>query len=288
MTEPNRYLMCPSTYFDVAYVINPWMRGNVKATSLQRAAGQWQTLHDIIAKSASVERIRPNPGLPDMPFTANASLVLEDTVVLSRFLYPERQGEEAHFERWFYDRGFAVLKLPATIAFEGAGDALFDRGTPVLWMGYGHRSSREAARYVGRWLDREVLPLKLADPRFYHLDTCFCPLENGYLMYYPGGFDHDSQLLIAARVPKGQRIIVDEADALNFACNAVNIGRTVIVNRAGAALSESLRRTGFEVIENDLSEFMKAGGSAKCLTLRLNEPRLGQNRGLAAETPGVA
>jgi len=273
MNGQNRYLMCAPTYFDVAYVINPWMQGNVGEASPSRAVQQWQALEACISGEAKVELVRPQPGLPDMPFTANASLVLDDAVVLSRFLYPERQGEEAHFERWFYDRGFAVLKLPSTIPFEGAGDALLDRREPVLWMGYGHRSSLESARYVSRWLDIEVLTLKLADPRFYHLDTCFCPLEGGYVMYYPPGFDNASQALIAARVPAALRIEVDEEDALSFACNAVNIGKTVVLNRVGTRLNARLGDAGFNVVESELTEFMKAGGSAKCLTLRLDEPR---------------
>jgi N-dimethylarginine dimethylaminohydrolase len=274
MSERNRYLMCAPSYFDVAYVINPWMQGNIKATSLQKAAEQWEALRNLIIDDAQVDTVQPRPGLPDMPFTANAGLVLEDTVVLSHFLYPERQGEEVHFERWFYDHNFAVLKLPATIPFEGAGDALLDRAEPVLWMGYGHRSSRQSADYVARWLDIEVLPLKLADPRFYHLDTCFCPLENGYLMYYPPAFDTVSQALITQRVAETKRIAVAEEDALHFACNAVNINDKVIINRAGSGLEKTLERVGFKLIQNELTEFMKAGGSAKCLTLRLNEPRL--------------
>jgi N-dimethylarginine dimethylaminohydrolase len=275
MAARNRFLMCEPTYFDVAYVINPWMQGNVKGTSMQRASEQWRALHDLVAATSDADIVRAQPGLPDMPFTANAGLVLGDTVVLSRFLYPERQGEESHFERWFYDQGFAVLKLPSTIPFEGAGDALLDRMSPALWMGYGHRSSRRAADYIARWLDIEVLPLKLADPRFYHLDTCFCPLFGGYVMYYPPAFDEASQALIAARVGQDKCIAVGEQDALHFACNAVNINRSIILNKVGGVLKAALDKAGFTVSQTELTEFMKAGGSAKCLTLKLDEPRLG-------------
>ena len=73
-------------------------------------------------------------------------------------------------------------------------------------------------------------------------------------------------------VPAAKRIAVGEEDALAFACNAVAAGRTIVVNRASTALVEALGRRGFEVMQTPLSEFMKAGGSAKCLTLRLDEP----------------
>ncbi len=268
-----RYLMCSPSFFDVSYIINPWMRDNVHATSLRHAEDQWQGVYDAIARVADVELVGAQPGLPDMPFTANAGLILEDTVVLARFLHPERQHEEEHFEHWFCDKGFAVLKLPGTIPFEGAGDALFDRGRSVLWMGHGHRSSVEAAPYLSRWLDVEVLPLGLVDDRFYHLDTCFCPLEGGFLLYYPQAFDDASLGRIHEYVPRSHRIAVEERDALQFACNAVNAGRMIILNRASPALGFQLEGLGFEVVQNELTEFMKAGGSAKCLTLRLDEHR---------------
>ena len=72
------------------------------------------------------------------------------------------------------------------------------------------------------------------------------------------------------------RIAVGEPDAMAFACNAVNLGETVIVNRASDALEEQLARHGYRLRATPLDEFLKAGGSAKCLTLRLDEPGLRQ------------
>jgi lysine-ketoglutarate reductase/saccharopine dehydrogenase-like protein (TIGR00300 family) len=118
----------------------------------------------------------------------------------------------------------------------------------------------------------EVLSLRLVDERFYHLDTCFCPLANGYLLYYPPAFDAYSNRLIEMRVPEAKRIIVDEVDAVNFACNAVNIDRTIVMNHVSDGLKRQLSDVGFTVIETPLSEFLKAGGAAKCLTLRVTEP----------------
>ncbi|HJN66163.1 MAG TPA: amidinotransferase, partial [Pirellulales bacterium] len=55
-----------------------------------------------------------------------------------------------------------------------------------------------------------------------------------------------------------------------FACNAVVVGKTVITNSGCPQLHEALAGRGYEPQETDLSEFVKAGGSAKCLTLRLD------------------
>lgn len=267
-----RILMCPPDHYDVDYVINPWMEGNVHKSSRERAVSQWQGLHHILKEYAIVDLVQPQKGWPDMVFTANAGLVLGNQVVLSRFFHKERQGEEPHFKQWFEAQGYMVHELPRDLPFEGAGDALLDREGRWLWAGYGFRSELDAHAYLAEWLDIEVLSLRLMDERFYHLDTCFCPLTDGYLLYYPPAFDAYSNHLIERRVPAAKRIVVSEVDADNFACNAVNVDRTIVMNRASNDLKQHLGSLGFTVIETPLTEFLKAGGAAKCLTLRTTEP----------------
>ncbi len=271
MSASIRFLMCPPDHYDVDYVINPWMEGNVHKSSRDRAVEQWQKLFHVMKNHTTVDLVAPQRGVPDMVFTANAGLVLEQTVVLSRFYHKERQGEEPFFQQWFEENGFTVHTLPKDLPFEGAGDALLDREGRWLWAGYGFRSELDSHPYLAKWLDIEVLSLRLMDERFYHLDTCFCPLIDGYLLYYPPAFDSYSNRLIEMRVPEHKRIAVAEADAVNFACNAVNIERVIIMNKASSDLKQRLENIGFQIVETPLTEFLKAGGAAKCLTLRVTE-----------------
>jgi len=264
--------MCSPDHYDVDYVINPWMEGNIHKSSRDRAVEQWHGLFHLIKDRAQVDLVQPQKGVPDMVFTANAGLILGNNVVLSRFFHKERQGEEPYFKAWFEQQGYTVYELPKDLPFEGAGDALLDREGRWLWAGYGFRSELDSHPYLAKWLDIEVLSLRLMDERFYHLDTCFCPLTDGYLLYYPPAFDAYSNRLIEMRVPAAKRIAIDEADAVNFACNTVNIDRIVIMNKTGESLKQRLTEAGFVVLETPLSEFMKAGGAAKCLTLRVTEP----------------
>jgi lysine-ketoglutarate reductase/saccharopine dehydrogenase-like protein (TIGR00300 family) len=282
MSASIRFLMCPPDHYDVDYVINPWMEGNIHKSSRDRAVDQWQKLYHSIKDRVIVDLVTPQPGWPDMVFTANAGLVIGNTVVLSRFFHRERQGEEPFFKAWFQDQGYTVYELPKDLPFEGAGDALLDREGRWLWAGYGFRSELDSHPYLAKWLDIEVLSLRLMDERFYHLDTCFCPLTGGYLLYYPPAFDSYSNRLIEMRVPDEKRIAIDEPDAVNFACNAVNINRTIIMNKTSDALKEHLEAAGFEIVETPLTEFMKAGGAAKCLTLRVTEPLEPAHRAAAA------
>jgi lysine-ketoglutarate reductase/saccharopine dehydrogenase-like protein (TIGR00300 family) len=274
MTEQIRFLMCAPDHYDVDYVINPWMEGNIHKSSRDRAVEQWQKLYHVIKEHAIVDLVTPARGWPDMVFTANAGLVLGNNVVLSRFFHKERQGEEPHFKQWFEENSFTVYELPKDLPFEGAGDALFDREGRWLWAGYGFRSELDSHPYIAKWLDTEVLSLRLIDERFYHLDTCFCPLSGGYLLYYPQAFDAYSNRLIELRIPPDKLIPIEEADAVNFACNAVNINSIVIMNKASESLRQRLGAVGYQVIETPLTEFLKAGGASKCLTLRVTEPIL--------------
>lgn len=274
MNDDIRILMCPPDHYDVDYVINPWMEGNIHKSSRDRAVEQWQKLYGVLKDLALVDLVTPAKGWPDMVFTANAGLVLGKNVVLSRFFHKERQGEEPYFKNWFEENDFTVYELPKDLPFEGAGDALFDREGRWLWAGYGFRSELDSHPYIAKWLDTEVVSLRLIDERFYHLDTCFCPLTGGYLLYYPSAFDSYSNRVIEMRIPPEKRIIVEEPDAVCFACNAVNVDSMIVMNQISDSLKNKLIAVGFGIIETPLSEFLKAGGAAKCLTLRVTEPIL--------------
>jgi N-dimethylarginine dimethylaminohydrolase len=267
---PVTFLMCPPKLYEVNYVINPWMSGNVHASSRARAAEQWQQLYEAVASVADVVLIEPQPGSPDMVFTANAGVERHGTVVVSSFFHPERQGEEQHFRRWFQAARYRVINVPRETPFEGEGDALFTADGSHLWAGYGLRTFQSSQQYLMEAWGIAVISLHLIDPRFYHLDTCFAPLENGYVMYYPEAFDEGSIKRIEANYPSDQRILVSEADALRFACNVIDVNGTLILNEISSELRDELESKGFRVIEVTLSEFIKAGGAAKCLVMKLS------------------
>lgn len=263
--------MCPPDHYGVDYVINPWMAGQCGKTDRVEAMRQWSNLKNEIEKFAEVLTVPAQPGLPDMVFTANAGLVWDGRVVVSRFRNVERQGEELHFLEWFKASGLDCVSWPQEISFEGAGDALWDRALPLLWIGSGFRSDLAAPAVLEKIFGRRVQPMKLVDPRFYHLDTCLCPLSGGYLMYYPNAFADESLAVLQGFVPEDKRLIVGAEDAAQFACNAVELADRVFMNGASEALQEKLRCAGFKPVITPLGEFLKAGGTAKCLTLKLLE-----------------
>ncbi len=261
-----RILMCEPTYFGIEYEINPWM-SRQRGSTPERARAQWQKLHDtLIALGVEVELMAPQPGLPDLVFTANAGLVFKQHFFSSRFRHEVRSRESPHFDAWFAAHGFAVEHLPEGMFFEGAGDALFCGRT--LFAGYRIRSDVHGHQHLARVLHCQVLPVELVNPSFYHLDTCFCPLAPGEALWYPEAFDAYGRRVIEGNIPS--LLAAGKEDAHRFGCNAVVVGKRVVLNAGCERLAADLRARGYQPIAVELDEFLKSGGSAKCLTLRLD------------------
>jgi len=272
-----RYLMCRPSYFGVSYVINPWMENQIGQSDQTLAAQQWDALYRTFTETIGVEvaLIPPVDGLPDMVFTANAGLVEGNQFVPSRFMHAERRGEEAQFIEWFSAHGYEVTDIPGYQ--EGAGDMLnwtSPTGESTLVCASGFRSDFEAAERVSSVVHRPTLAVQLVDPRFYHLDTCFCPLPGGHVIWFPAAFSESSQAAIRRLIPADLRFEVQAEDAVRFCCNAVGLThsekRHIVMGHVGDDARAWLEGNEFSVHVRPLTEFLKAGGSAKCLTLRLD------------------
>ena len=265
MRQP-RILMCPPDHYGIEYEINPWMNRS-RGSARDVAQRQWRALHDTLrGLGVIVETMTPQPGLPDLVFTANAGLMFGNRFYSARFRHEVRARESPYFDAWFAAHGFQVEHLPEGMYHEGAGDALFCGRT--LYAGYRIRSDVRGHQWLAGVLQRQVLPLELVNPAFYHLDTCFCPVAPGAAIWYPDAFDIYGRRVIEANIPK--LLPVNKEEAHRFGCNAVVVGKTVVTNTGCPQLAEGLRRWGYTPIAVELDEFLKAGGSAKCLTLRLD------------------
>ncbi|MFP5361414.1 MAG: ornithine--oxo-acid transaminase [Thermoleophilia bacterium] len=266
LSSGRRLLMCPPTYFDVSYAINPWMDVAVKVDRA-RAQRQWDALVAVLREAgAQVQTLAPHPALPDLVFTANIGIVDGDTFVAARMRHAERRDEPAHAEAWFREQGYAVRHLGEGVVQEGAGDAVAFDGTLV--GGYGTRSSASSYVELARLTDARILPVELVDERFYHLDIVFCPLDSRSALLAPSKLDAESARLVEQLVP--DPILLSDEEAEAFSANTVVVGRTLIMPACSPRLAAQLRERGFEPVVVDVSEFLKAGGGPRCLTLALD------------------
>jgi N-dimethylarginine dimethylaminohydrolase len=116
----------------------------------------------------------------------------------------------------------------------------------------------------------EVAALELADPRFYHIDTALSALPRGEVMYIPGAFTAQGRSEIRDRVAPEQRIELGIEDAVQLAANAVRLEDTLVLPGCSEPLRAALEERGYRVVVTPLGSFLRSGGAAFCLTLRLD------------------
>lgn len=259
-----KVLMSPPDYFCIDYEINPWMK-KANPVDPELAKEQWQKLKEIYEKLGwQVCLIDGQPNLPDMVFTANAGLVLNNRVLLANFRHPDRQPETDFFKTWFKNQGYTQISQPK-YNFEGEGDVLV--WGQFLLAGYPWRSDYASHAELGEYFDREVISLQLTDARFYHLDTCLTPINDQTVAFYPAAFSQASIDVLEKRVKN--LIAVKDKDALCYGLNSVCYRDNIVLSQEAIELADIYRQQGWRVWPTPISEFQKSGGGVKCLTLTI-------------------
>ena len=280
MTQQPIIMVVDPAHFNVSYVINPWMQPGAWANDPQANQAQARASYTALCNAlrGAGADVRPVPGVPGQPdrvFPANAAVVLDGRALVARFACAERQGEEQPY----FDalQAHVASGLLTEVAFfpegtfqEGAGDAIWDKNRQFFWCGYGQRSIHAAIGELERFFGKKTVALELATPQFYHLDTCFCPLSGGEVLYYPPAFTQEALAKIEANVAPDQRLIASAEDAAAFCVNAVCIDRTVVMARAPDHVRAMLTNRGYSVVDINLDPFILSGGGAYCMTLRLD------------------
>jgi arginine dihydrolase len=266
--------MTVPAHFQVEYIINPHMAGNVGQVDPAVAREQWNSLQDAYrALGIETHALPDAPGLPDMVFCANQTLPVPATpgssgprVVLSRMFSTHRRREVPAYNRFFSSRGYEAVSLKEGRGwFEGMGDAIWHPGRYLLWGGYGFRTDQEVYHRLAQSLEVPIVMIRLEDPDFYHLDTCFSALSERCALIYPRAFDSDGLALVRSLFEEVIEAPDDESRSL-FACNAhCPDGRHVIIQRGCTETVSLLKKAGFEPIEVDTDQFLLAGGSVFCM-----------------------
>jgi len=257
-----RLLMCRPDFFSIEYEINPWMH-IANQVNHGLALKQWKNLFKSYQESgATIELINPVAGLPDMVFTANGGIVYNTIFISSHQRFRQRQGEESYFQKWFADHQYTVVTLNHYQS--GEGDALWYR--EQLYLAYGFRSELAAHREVSHILGQPVISLELVDPQYYDFDTCFCPIADQVVLYYPGAFSKTSCALIE-QLPGA--VALTQKEAHHLVTNSILVGKTLFTQFINPRLRYIFKRVNIQVKCLDMSEFNKSGGGIKCLTLIL-------------------
>jgi len=275
MPLPDGALMVTPEHFTVEYVINPHMEGHIGNVDRIKAVQEWNQVRDAFINSGvRVHEINGVAGLPDMVFCANQSLPFISSdgrkeVLMSIMHADQRKDEVAFIEQWYRQNGYLIHHLDDVVIeyFEGMGDAIWHTGKRLIWGGYGFRSSLDAYKIVSDKFGIPIIALELLHPSFYHLDTCFCMLNEETALIYPGAFTDEGLQLIRSLIPNIIEANQHEAEEL-FACNATcPDGENVIIQYGCVDVNQQLRKAGFIVHEVSTDEFRKSGGSVFCMKM---------------------
>lgn len=267
-----RVLLCPPAYFDVVDQKNPYMVENL-SVDRERAQRQWQALCSALEQAGcQVETIAPAPGFEDMVFAANQVFVgfhegIGKFIVPSRMVHTSRQREVIHYVDWYRERGFKVIELDlGADHLEGHGDLIWHPDWSRIYGGYGFRSTEagvEKFRAAMSKLGIPVIALRLVDPYCYHLDTCFCPLNNDAALVYPGAYAPESLATLRTFWKHVHELTADEAH--KFMANGIVANGRYLTPYLTPHLEGILSQEELTPVIVDTSEFEKSGGSLFCM-----------------------
>lgn len=258
-------LLCPPDHYQIEYEINPWM--NMKnIVDKARVYEEFEQLVEIYKKvGLEVIVMDPQPGLPDMVYTANHGFVIDDIFIKANFKFPQRRKESDHTEKLLKGKGYKIKKIPEEVFFEGQGDLFYRDGK--FFMGHGKRTMKDAHGHIKKIVGEDVITIEVNDPYYYHLDTCFAPLGKGIAVIKPDSFSKDDVAKIKKNFKKVIEVVEKQENPF-MCCNIVAADGVVVAGRGiGKRVKREIEKAGRKVIETPMDEFFKGGGSIKCLTL---------------------
>lgn len=277
MPAPSKVMVVNPKYFDVKYVINPHMEGHIGDINFEEAHVEWEKLKSAYENlGLYVHEVPAQEEFPDMVFCANQSLpnIKSDgtkEVIMSVMHSPQRKGEVPHIEEVYEASSYNVIHLDETqfTDFEGMGDAIWHFKKRLIWGGYGYRSTEDVYSHIAEMLETPVIALELINEKFYHLDTCFCVLNEETVLIYPAAFTEDGLKKIRSIFSTVIEANQHEAEDL-FACNATcPDGKNVFIQKGCVDVNRKLEELGFRVHEFATDEYLKSGGSVFCMKMLL-------------------
>ena len=267
-----RVLLCSPAHFDVIDRKNPHMSGAVQVDR-EKAQRQWQALCSALEQAGcEVETIEAVAGLEDMVFAANQVFVgfhegVGKFVVPSRMVHASRQREVPFYVEWYRGDGFKIIEVDlGDDHLEGHGDLLWHPDWSRVYAGYGFRSTQggvEKFRDAMSKLGIAVVPLRLVDAYCYHLDTCFCPLNDQAVLLYPGAFAPEALAALRGFWPRVHELTAEEAH--KFMGNGIVANGSYLTPYTTPHLEGILGKEGLKPVVLDTSEFEKSGGSLFCM-----------------------
>lgn len=251
-------------YMQINEIINETQKHFLKENIvIDKAVSQHKAFVEALEKNGSeVIHLQPSSEFNEQVFTRDIGFTIHDQFFVSSMNTDVRRGEVKTLKHWLEENEVPYNELLHSI--EG-GDVLVDEEN--IWIGVSGRTNQLAIQSLRNKLTPYTvheLPLR---EDILHLDCVFTIISSEWALVYPPAFSERD----LETIKKHYNIItVTDEEQFQMGPNVLAIGdRKIISLTQNQALNERIRAEGFDVIELDLSEIIKSGGSFRCCTLPL-------------------
>lgn len=258
-----RVILCQPQYMTIRDVINETQKHfKNEGIHIERALEQHENFVQTLRKNGIEVILLPyHKKYPEQVFTRDIGFTLGETVFVADMASKVRQGEENVLKQWLEDEGFSYYNINGD-HIEG-GDVIIDGKT--IYVGLSDRTNQQAADHLQRLLSSfevKAIPFK---EKYLHLDCVFNVVSPEIALVFPEALTEEDIKFFRSRY---QLIEVSKEEQFTLGTNVLSIGNKRILSLpVNKEVNKQLRARGFEVIEVDITEIIKSGGSFRCCTL---------------------
>ncbi|WP_045521598.1 dimethylarginine dimethylaminohydrolase family protein [Neobacillus niacini] len=258
-----RVILCQPQYMTIREVINETQKEfKDEGIHIKLALEQHREfVRTLEANGIEVILLPYHKKFPEQVFTRDIGFTLGQTIFVAKMAHDVRIGEEEVLKQWLDDEEMSYYNL-AEDRIEG-GDVIIDGET--IYVGLSNRTHLEAVEHLQSILnqyDVKAIPFK---ERYLHLDCVFNVISPDIALIYPPALTKEDIDLFSSRY---ELIEVSEEEQFTLGTNVLSIGNKKILSlHVNKQVNQKLRNHGFEVIEVDITEIIKSGGSFRCCTL---------------------
>lgn len=258
-----RVILCQPQYMTIREVINETQEHFKKeGIHIERALEQHAKFVRILQENnVDVILLPYHKKYPEQVFTRDVGFTLGQTIFVAKMATEIRSGEENILKQWLEDEEISYYNLIEE-RIEG-GDVVIDQNT--IFVGLSNRTDEKAVEQLQRLLNNfKVIPIPFKE-KYLHLDCIFNIVSPEVALIYPNALTQKEIDFFAARY---DLIEVSEEEQFQLGTNVLSIGNKRILSLpVNVNVNKQLRDRGFQVIEVDITEIIKSGGSFRCCTL---------------------
>ncbi|WP_129726133.1 dimethylarginine dimethylaminohydrolase family protein [Ectobacillus funiculus] len=258
-----KVILCQPQYMTIREVINETQKHfkneNIHIELAMKQHKQFvQTLRD---HGVEVILLPSHKRYPEQVFTRDIGFTIGQKVFVAEMASNIRQGEEQFLKQWLEKEQIVFDNLKRD-HIEG-GDVLIDRNT--IYAGVSNRTNKKAIHHLQTLLpEYEVIPIPFTE-KYLHLDCVFNILSPTEALIFPGVINKNEADLLASRY---DLIEVTEEEQFTLGTNVLSIGNQKVLSLPiNEKVNKQLQNRGYQVIEVDITEIIKSGGSFRCCTL---------------------